>query len=293
MLSNNFLRSTSGGRYGGARLTQPLSIPEIATNLSIDGSAEEEEEEEEEIDPFTEEADDGSKASVEVDVKALRKVKLPRKIILIDNPDKAFHEKWHKGRSKLNIPHPFRCIAFGPPNVGKSTIVKNILLRAKPQFEEVFIIHCDIDYTQEYDDIMGAQMLDEIPDPRDWVGEVKTLVVLEDLEYKQMSKQQKRALDRLYGYVSTHKNISAIMCSQDCFNIPASVRRCSNFYILWRTPDMDSMATIARRTGLTKKIIMNIFDNLLPEFHDSLWIDLTSGTKNKLRKNGFQTIRAK
>jgi hypothetical protein len=144
---------------------------------------------------------------VEVDMSEIRKAKLPQELILVKNPDKEFHERWKKGRNMINVPHPFRMVCFGPPNVGKSTVVKNILLRADPPFEEVFLIHCD-DSTKEYDDV-ECQFLDDIPAPSEWQGEVKTLVILEDLEYKQMSKDQKRNLDRLMGYVSTHKNISA------------------------------------------------------------------------------------
>jgi hypothetical protein len=56
---------------------------------------------------------------------------------------------------------------------------------------------------------------------------------------------------------------------------------------------MDAMATVARRTGLNKRQFFNIFDNFLPDYHDSLWIDMTSGSKHKLRKNGFQVIKVK
>ena len=108
-------------------------------------------------------------------------------------------------------------------------VVKNLLIRAKPPFEEVFVIHCDPDYTKEYDDI-GAVLLKDIPSPEDWEGQVKTLVILDDLEFKGMSKDQRRNLDRLFGFVSTHKNISCILCSQDPFNVPPIVRRCSNLW---------------------------------------------------------------
>ena len=121
------------------------------------------------------------------------KVRLPNKILALPNADKTFHEKWKPHRNMLNIPHPFRCVALGPPNCGKGTIIKNLLLRAKPAFEEVFVIHCDPDYTKEWDDIDGV-MMKEIPNPEDWEGLVKTLVILDDLEFKQMCKEQKRNL---------------------------------------------------------------------------------------------------
>lgn len=220
-----------------------------------------------------------------------KKLRLPNKIIPLPNPDKAFHERWYKGRNMLNIPHPFRCVALGPPNVGKTTIVKNLLLRADPPFEDVVVIHCDGGYTKEYNDIGdNLEMLSEIPAPEDWEGVKKTLVVLDDLEFKGMNKQQKRCLDRLFGYVSTHKNISCILCSQDAFNVPPIVRRCSNLWVLWRCPDLDAMATCARKTGLKANNFNSIFNQLMMEPRDSLWLDSTAGTYYPMRKNGFQII---
>ena len=69
--------------------------------------------------------------------------KLPNKIIPITNADKKWHERWYPGRNMLNIPHPFRCCCLGPPNVGKTTIIKNLIIRQHPPFEEVYGIHCD------------------------------------------------------------------------------------------------------------------------------------------------------
>ena len=220
-----------------------------------------------------------------------KQYRLPDKIIPLPNPDKAFHERWYKGRNMLNIPHPFRCVALGPPNVGKTTIVKNLLLRADPPFEEVVVIHCDGGYTKEYNDLGDKmEMLSEIPEPEDWEGVKKTLVILDDLEFKGMNKQQKRCLDRLFGYVSTHKNISCILCSQDAFNVPPIVRRCSNLWVLWRCPDLDAMATCARKTGMKASGFNTIFNHLMLEHRDSLWLDTTDKTPFPMRKNGFQII---
>ena len=220
-----------------------------------------------------------------------KRYKLPNRLIPIKNADKAFHEKWHKGRNRLNFPHPFRACLMGPPNMGKSTTVKNIILRSKPEFEEIFVIHCDPEYTKEYDDLgENLVMLAEIPSPDEWEGQVKTLVIIDDLELKTLSKEQKRNLDRLYGFVSTHKNISVCLCSQDPFNIPPIVRRCSNLWVLWRGSDLDSTAMIARKSGLKPNDFKYMFDHLLTEQRDSLWIDMTSGSPYPLRKNGFEII---
>ena len=218
--------------------------------------------------------------------------RIPNRIIPIDNPDKLFHERWTNRRNLLNFPHPFRAVMLGPPNVGKTTICKNIILKAKPEFEEIFVIHCDPTYTQEYDDLgEGCTVLEEIPHQDEFEGEVKTLVILDDLEFKFMNKDQKRNLDRLFGYVSTHKNISCCLCSQDPFNVPPIVRRCANLWVLWRMTDLDALSTCARRTGMKALTFKKIFSKLITEPHDSLWIDLTDKSPVKLRKNGYKPIK--
>lgn len=221
--------------------------------------------------------------------KKLKLGRLPNRLVIIKNPDKEFHEKWYPNRNKLNIPHPFRCVLMGRPNCGKTLTIKNILIRAHPPFKEIFVIHCDPEYTEEWADVSG-QLLNSIPAPNEWEGKVKTLVILDDLEYKTMDKEQRRNLDRLFGFVSTHKNISVCLTSQDCFNIPPIVRRCSNLWILWRIMDLDSMATMARKTGLKGENLRDIFNNLMTETHDSLWIDITEKTPYPFRKNGFEDI---
>ena len=214
---------------------------------------------------------------------------LPKEIIPIPNTDKEFHEKWYKTRDPLNLPHPWRGVFLGPPNCGKGTIVKNLILRAKPEFEEIYVIHCDPEYTKEWEDI-GAEMLDEIPAPNEWEGQVKTLVILDDLEYKGMNKIQKRNLDRLWGFCSTHKHISCALLSQDTFNVPPIIRRCSNVWVLWRCPDLDAMSACARKTGMNKNNFNSIFNELMMNEHDSLWLDMTAHTPYPKRKNGYSII---
>ena len=219
------------------------------------------------------------------------KGRLPNKLLYLPNSDKSFHEKWTDKRNALNFPHPWRCVCLGPPNMGKSNVVKNLILRAKPPFQEVIVIHCDAEYTKEYEDLgSDVEVLSEIPAPEDFEGLVKTLVVLDDLECKTMSKDQRRHLDRLFGYVSTHKNISVILCSQDAFNVPPIVRRCANLWVLWKGNDMDSMAMCAKKSGLKVEDFNYIFENIMTEHRDSLWIDNADKSPYPLRKNGYTLI---
>ena len=221
-----------------------------------------------------------------------RNIRLPNKILALPNVDKTFHEKWYKGRNMLNVPHPFRAVCLGPPNCGKGTVVKNVLMRAKPPFQEVYCIHCDPEYTKEWDDC-DAQMMSQIPPPEEWKGEVKTLVIIDDLDLKGLSKVQTKNLSRLYGFVATHKNVSVILCSQDAFNVPPIVRRCSNLWIMWKINDLDAMSAVSRKSGMSSSNFNSIFNQLMMDQHDSLWIDCTNKSPYPLRKNGYTLITKK
>lgn len=217
-------------------------------------------------------------------------------IITIENPDKTFHENWQNttvngiemARHPMNVPHPFRCVLMGPPGVGKTTIILNLLMRQQPAFKKVYVIHIDGEFSQEYAAVGKYTKLVEVPDPEWWPGDVKSLVILDDLEYKTMNKTQKRNVDRLFGYVSTHKNVSVALTSQDPFNIFPIVRRCADLWVLWKTKDIDSVATIARKAGLMPDQLRRIFKNF--KLRDSLWIDHTPGTPFPLRINGDELI---
>ena len=216
--------------------------------------------------------------------------KLPKKIISLKNPDKLFHERWYKNRNLLNIPHPFRAIICGPPNSGKTLIIKNILLRARPEYKRLYLLHCDGNYTKEYDDI-DIEVLEELPSPDEWEGEEKAMVILDDVDYQAMNKEQSKNLNRLFGFCSTHKNISICLTSQNYFDIPPAIKRMSNFFILWKNIDSDTFKMIARKCGMKLEDFQYIFKNVIGnDPHDSLWIDLTDKSPAKLRKNGFEVI---
>ena len=212
------------------------------------------------------------------------------KLEVFDNADKKFHEKWYIGRNIMNIPHPFRCVLCGPPNCGKTSMILNLLMSNRPYFEEVIIIHCDPEYTKEYDDL-NAVMTDQIPSPEQFEGKKKTLVILDDLEYKNLSSVEQKNLDRLFGFVSTHKNISVCLSAQDVFNIPAGVRRCSNLWVLWKINDLDAISRLARRINYSAEQIKQLFDNNINDVHDSIIFDNTSKTPYPLRKNGTEPIK--
>jgi len=222
-----------------------------------------------------------------------RKRRLPQEILALGNPDKAFHEKWYDGRDLLDIPHPFRMINASKPNGGKTNLGKNIILRVaqgKTPFEHIVVIHCDPETTKEYDDLDDVVLLSKIPAVASFDGAFKTLVIMEDLNYIDMSQVEKGRMERLFGYASTHKNISVLLTAQDPFRIMATARRCANFFNVWNNHDQTMIRTLATKTGVRKEKLSEAFQTMCPGVHDFLSIDLTDDSPAPFRKNGYEKI---
>jgi hypothetical protein len=177
---------------------------------------------------------------------------------------------------------------MGPPNGGKTTVALNLILWQEPVFEQVYLIHVDGKFSQEYNQLGKIKKLEDIPNPDWWEGKRKSVVVIEDLAYENLNKQQKKNLDRLFGYVSTHKNLSVILTAQDAFRIICIVRRCANLWILWKLKDKDECIMLARKAGLTKEQLLKIMDGF--GIKDSLWLDYTPDSPWPIRVNGIESV---
>lgn len=215
--------------------------------------------------------------------------KLPNEIIPIESSDKkGWREKWYEGRNLLNLPQSFRLICVGPPDSGKSTLIKNIIIRAKPAFERILLYHFGTG--AEYDDV-NAETIDEL-DPLAYEdNDEKILLIIEDCNFKSCDKQTKLNLNRLFGYTSSHCNVSICMTSQNPYDISPEIRRMANTIALWRNHDMNSLNILASRCGLKKREMENVMINLLKKPHDFLMIDLQMNSPAKYRKNGFEKLQ--
>jgi hypothetical protein len=216
-------------------------------------------------------------------------------IIAFKNKDKGFQEKWNPKRDLLDMPWAFRAVFCGPPSSGKSTIVKNIILKARPLYKKVLIVHYGGEGTQDYDEIDGIEVvpLSGLPDPVDInPRKEKMLLVLEDVPLSSINREQKQKIDRLYGYSSSHRGVSVICCAQDAFDVPVGARRSSNVFVLYKQPDLNALQTMASRTGFTTSEFRNLF-KLCKNKHDSIMIDLTEGTPAPLRFNAYTPIAIK
>ena len=223
---------------------------------------------------------------------------MSRKLNFLENPDKKTHEIWSEGRSIINFPHPYRCLISGLPNCGKTTSVLNILVGAKPFFDNIFVIHpecfdsniaedderinkdilvpdCKI---AEYSGVEFTGGLRYFPSPSyfDVLQKKKNLLIIDDIELRNYVKgrpYRSSRINKLFSYTSTHRSLSIIICSQDLYSqlLPAIYRFC-NIFILYKFKDMNQVGLIARNIGVPKKKLEQLFEHLKTT-HDSITID--------------------
>jgi len=244
--------------------------------------------------------------------------KLPKKLLFIPSSDKDFIESWNdtKKRDELNFPASWRMVICGKPGVGKTCFIKNVIIRAKPPFERIFVFHQD-KYAKEYDDI-DAEVLDELPSNEFWMGydndegtdpqadalgdqcdeeededmeRPKTLCIIDDICFSDLPKDQTVKLDRLCGFISTHCNVSLAVINQDIFAVNPIIRKCASIWVIYRPSCADELNTIARRCGFSSKDFKNLFDNLAVNESDSITVDKTPGSPYPLRLNGFRILK--
>ncbi len=222
--------------------------------------------------------------------KKSKHLNFEKKIIVFPNKDKTKREKWTVNRDLLNFPSPKRVMISANPDSGKTNQVKNILVRTKPVYKRIYLLHYDPE-TSEYDDI-DAIHLSEIPDPRDsklFNGD-KCAIIIDDQEYKFKTKDELKRLDRLYGYTSTHRFVDIFCCTQDWFNVPPICRRSSNVFFIWKNScDTESLCQIGRKLGYNKKTFLSLFKHCTNRF-DNLCFDLTTGSPAPIRKNSYEKI---
>ena len=119
-----------------------------------------------------------------------------------------------------------------------------------------------------------------------WDKNKKNLLIIEDIDTKNMKKDQRSLLDRYFGSYSSHNNISILMTAQTAFQVPPNIRRMASHVFLWKTPDLHSVSLLSSKFNLRKDDLARIFRDF--QQHDSLMIDSTR--KHRLYKNLFEPI---
>jgi GTP-binding protein EngB required for normal cell division len=225
--------------------------------------------------------------------------KPPKRIVAIKNKDKRGHESWTPSRAKDigNFPSPARILLLGPCGVGKSTLIKNLILHQRPRFQEVFVIHEDAEFTKEYNDLDVTEMLDDVPGIDFWElpegsPYIKRAVIVDDLELTSANKERMKNLAILFRYCSTHKGLTIYFAHQSFFDVTSLVKKMANVYVLYKPRAYSELALIENRVGYAKGTLKELFNTVATGHRDSICVDLTENSPCKLRKNIWEKIQS-
>ena len=223
-------------------------------------------------------------------------------LTLITNPDKKYNETWEPERDFMNFPCPSRIVLCGSPNVGKSTIIINLILKAKPFYKRIFLMHPmlmieeddedgdDVEVVKEYKHI-DYEAIYEFPNPKFFNnGCKKQLLIIDDKELRTLPKEQKARLNKILSYASSHYNLSVVVACQDSFGqLPVCVLRFCNVIVIWRFNDLNYLRMLLLRCGVSGKKCQDAIINELKDYdkHDCIVCDYTENTPAKYRKNFY------
>lgn len=230
--------------------------------------------------------------------KKLNKISLPRKIIVLKNVDKSEHEKWDELHKKniANFPCPCRICVTGLPNKGKTNMIKNILLNARPLYDNVWVVNSDGPASREWDDIEPTEILTEVPEAKYFTdlsesdNKKKNILIIDDVEFTASNKHELANLYLLTRYISTHRNLTIIFSHQSFFDVPKLIRKMCNVYIIYQPRAIGETSLIEDRCGLPSGLLDHLFNGIASEFRDNICLDYTEGTPAKFRLNLFDIL---
>ena len=229
---------------------------------------------------------------------------------LIPNADKKHHEVWHPDSDLASFPCPSRIVLCAKPNGGKTTVVLNLLLKANPPYKKIFLMHpslratgdteTDDDDVDEYsEEVPEYKHVDfsplyDFPNPKFFDNDCKKQdLLIDDIELKTLTKEQKKRFNKILSYSSTHYNLTVVLTSQDIFTqLPVCALRFCNVFFLWRYSDLNYQRMILNRMGISKKTIEKVLDEMSGYgVHDFLTVDTTLDTPQKFRKNLYVPLK--
>jgi hypothetical protein len=122
------------------------------------------------------------------------------------------------------------------------------------------LYHFD-EHTTEYNNI-GVDLIHEPPTIATFKRREKTLLIVEDISFDALNKQQQSDLNRCFGYISSHYGVSILLTTQTYTNVPVSIRRMANHLFLWKATDRRLSYLLSAMFGIHKKTVDMYFDTL-------------------------------
>lgn len=231
--------------------------------------------------------------------------RLPKEIVPLANLDKdVLDDKWRpKNRDILDFP-VFRAVLSGQPGSGKSTWLKNVILRKellKRPFKKIFVV-LGSSANKEWSDLGSSEdeygnlnervetMVQTMP-PEEKLKN-NTLLILDDVDLSKQAfgEENLALLTMVYRSISSHGGVSVAITCHDFVDVPVRIRRTANLFVVFKQPDLAVVKKmIGSRVGLPGNKADKVFA-LLKEPHDHLVFDLIQGTRYPLRLNSIKRV---
>ena len=171
---------------------------------------------------------------------------------------------------------PWRACIVGPPGSGKRSATCAILDRLTHWPDRVIVVHLDPDASgaKEYSFADEWVAPDDLPDFEDIEltdgRQPRTVVILDEIPWGAVSKATIAKMRTLFNFVSTHRNCSIILQSQNYCAIPENIRSACNWLILTgKTVNPLTLGVIGTRIGCERGEIAEL-QELLRSPYDSL-----------------------
>ena len=224
----------------------------------------------------------------------------------------------------IDFPRPFRWGILGAVSCGKTSLILNYLVKSKP-YDNIFIMHPQTynpnvsleDESKNVDiiawtpgDTAGDAGGPEIPEYKgvefhalaylpsmtyfDDVADRHNLFIIDDIDLcsyvKKRREIREERLNKLFSYVSSHKNLSIIVSSQDASSqLPSFVLKMTNIVTIYKIRDQYIMQVLARKLGVSYKRLKKLID-ICKNRHDSITLDYTEDSPAEIRFNMYTPI---
>jgi hypothetical protein len=238
------------------------------------------------------------------------------KIKAIPNPEKKKSEKWadDPNRDLLDFPRPFRWGILGAVSCGKTSLILNYLVRSH-HYDNIFIMHPQtynpnipledeasnnniIVPDAQIPEYKGVQFigLSYLPSMKyfDNIANKFNLFIIDDCDLctfmRKRRELREERLNKLFSYVSSHKNVSIIVSSQDASSqLPGFCLKMCNVITIYKQLDEYVVATLSRKISIGYRKLKALLA-LCKGKHDNITFDFTDDTKYLHRLNIYQNI---
>lgn len=224
---------------------------------------------------------------------------LPKQVIKFNSADKEFHQKPDLN-DMGNLCSPSLVLIANGKNCGKTRLAKNFIAKKNLPYQRI-VVYSPMPDTEEYTSDIDCEMINDIYDIFNEESPSKTifdrnernLLVCDDLDMKNLRRDDQRLLSDFFRFHCTHNNIDIIIIVQNLYDTLPICRRIADIVILFNNHDAEFMKTLSKKFSIPLDDFKYIFKNLITEKTDSLLIDESRPEKYRLRKNIYEIINIK